>query len=71
MEFFEYTDGHFSVGTKFWLYWVITLPLTALVIVIWKVWMYYRYKEDIPPRIKGESSSLPGNVFGYKYKRFV
>jgi hypothetical protein len=44
MSFFNFTPGNgtqkerWTVSKKFWLYWVITLPLTALTIATWSVW---------------------------------
>ena len=30
----------FSVSSEFRLYWAVTLPLTALVMVIWQTWLW-------------------------------
>jgi len=30
------------VSNKFWLYWAVTIPLTLLVIIVWRVWWLYQ-----------------------------
>ncbi|KAL8855913.1 MAG: hypothetical protein Q9178_007479 [Gyalolechia marmorata] len=37
----------FSVSSEFWLYWAVTLPLTAVVMVVWQTWLWlYRRRRD-------------------------
>ncbi|KAF2719093.1 hypothetical protein K431DRAFT_287120 [Polychaeton citri CBS 116435] len=47
MSFFHFTDGteispsHWTVSPKFWLYWVVTVPLTLMTLVAWHLWQKY------------------------------
>jgi hypothetical protein len=35
------------ISSNFWMYWVVTIPLTLLVLTIWKLWMgINRYREE-------------------------
>jgi len=38
MELDEGPDHHIKVSQDFWLLWLIAVPLTFLVILIWRVW---------------------------------
>lgn len=59
-QFFQLKDDephHMQVSQDFWLLWLIAVPLTALVILIWRVW--YQDRRDrligpVPPRSKGK-----------------
>jgi hypothetical protein len=54
MPFFDFTvdvDGHSVVQTRpqFWMYWVITIPLTFSVLGLWVVWLRFvtkRHKKE-------------------------
>ena len=46
----EPVKGHHVVNSRFWIYWVVTVPLTIATILFWWVWFSYR-------RPKGTSSS--------------
>lgn len=32
------TDDHLSVASQFGIFWAITVPVTALVLLVWVVW---------------------------------
>ncbi|KAK3941799.1 hypothetical protein QBC46DRAFT_381473 [Diplogelasinospora grovesii] len=32
-------DGEWDVSGKLWVYWAVTIPLTILVVVVWRVWL--------------------------------
>lgn len=40
MQFFDYdnTAGTMSVSKKFWIYWVFTIPITAITLLVWYFW---------------------------------
>lgn len=39
MNFFDMgSENEFTVSNKFWIYWVITIPLTAVTVLIWAIW---------------------------------
>jgi hypothetical protein len=31
-------NPHKTIGGSFWIYWVISLPLTAIVLIVWRIW---------------------------------
>ena len=37
MPLFAWDDG-ITVSEHFWIYWTVTLPLTAAVLTLWRVW---------------------------------
>ncbi|KAJ8111521.1 hypothetical protein OPT61_g5900 [Boeremia exigua] len=52
---------HIRVSEDFWLLWVVALPLTAIVLLIWRVWYYDvrgRLLDDLPARGEGERGWL-------------
>lgn len=52
---------HVRVSPDFWLLWVVALPLTAIVLLIWRVWYYDvrgRLLDDLPARSAGERGWL-------------
>jgi Mg2+ and Co2+ transporter CorA len=57
MQLQEEKPHHLTVSRDFWLMWIIAVPLTILVIVIWRVWYRDargRLVDEIPPRSKSE-----------------
>jgi FtsH-binding integral membrane protein len=40
------------IGSRFWVYWAVTIPTTILVFVIWFGMMY---REELCERVKGKS----------------
>ncbi|OJD18766.1 hypothetical protein AJ78_01237 [Emergomyces pasteurianus Ep9510] len=46
MNFFEFSVDNntgkqtFAMSDKFWIYWAISLPVTAVVILLWAIWDY-------------------------------
>ena len=44
MSFFSFTpasDGEpqrWRVSNRFWIYWVVTIPITALTLMVWYMW---------------------------------
>jgi hypothetical protein len=36
------TQGESVVSNKFWIYWAVTVPLTLLVMVLWRVWWLWQ-----------------------------
>jgi hypothetical protein len=45
MSFFDFSPGgdgqaeEWKVSSKIWIYWTISIPLTALTLLAWLVWM--------------------------------
>jgi hypothetical protein len=38
------------VSNRFWIYWAVTIPLTVLVIIIWRVWWLWQersYQDEV------------------------
>ena len=43
-------SGPSVVSNRFWIYWAVTIPLTILVIIIWRVWWLWQersYQEEV------------------------
>lgn len=38
MTFFNFQDGAATVSNQFWIYWVITIPLTIMIVAAWYVY---------------------------------
>jgi len=38
-NFFDYSDNDWKISKKLWVYWIITIPATALIILVWRVWL--------------------------------
>ena len=39
MSFFNFQDNDQpEISTRFWIYWVVTIPLTVVIVGIWWVW---------------------------------
>jgi hypothetical protein len=32
------------MSSRFWVYWVTTIPVTIAVIAVWRIWMHYQYR---------------------------
>ncbi|KAF1923809.1 uncharacterized protein M421DRAFT_74461 [Didymella exigua CBS 183.55] len=61
MKLDEEEPWHIRVSQDFWLLWVIAMPLTVLVVIIWRVWYYDargRLIGELPPRGKDERGWL-------------
>lgn len=43
------TSGRWHVSDKFWLYWVVTVPVTCLSVSSWWIWQKF-----FPPKLVGE-----------------
>jgi hypothetical protein len=43
MSMFDFSSSSTSssvlVSSNFWMFWVVTIPLTFAILIIWKVWM--------------------------------
>jgi hypothetical protein len=39
--FFSFGDDGWKASKQIWVYWVITIPSTLLVLVIWGLWIQY------------------------------
>ncbi|KAJ4378680.1 hypothetical protein N0V86_005551 [Didymella sp. IMI 355093] len=53
MKLDEDAPWHIRVSQDFWLLWVIAVPLTLIVLLIWRVWYHVvrgRLRDDLPPR---------------------
>ena len=42
----EPVKGHHVVNSRFWIYWVVTVPLTIATILFWWVWFSYRRPKE-------------------------
>ena len=52
-------DSSEVVSHRFWIYWAITIPLTALTIIIWRVWWIWQergYQKDVKEAV-GEAGN--------------
>lgn len=39
------TNGTDVVSHRFWIYWVVTIPLVLVTFLVWTVWIRYRREE--------------------------
>jgi Mg2+ and Co2+ transporter CorA len=61
MKLDEEEPWHIRVSQDFWLLWVIAVPLTVVVVTIWRVWYYDargRLVDELPRREEGERGWL-------------
>jgi hypothetical protein len=66
-EFIKIEDGpglHVRVSQDFWLLWLIAVPLTFVVVVIWRVWY-----TDAKGRLVGEIPREAERYMGWKTLR--
>ncbi len=43
MPMFEWdSGGKHTVNSKFWVYWVVSIPLTLIIIAGWRVWWHFQ-----------------------------
>jgi hypothetical protein len=38
--FFTFGDDDWRASKQLWVYWVITIPSTILIMIIWRLWLY-------------------------------
>jgi hypothetical protein len=41
------------VSPRFWLYWVVTVPLTLVVLMIWSIWLQKHHKHETQRKTPG------------------
>ena len=52
MSFFDFAtggdegSGRWALSRKFWIYWVVALPLTALTLILWYGWQRDRVRRE-------------------------
>ena len=52
------SDTSSFVSNKFWIYWAVTIPLTMLVIILWRVWWLWQersYQREVKEAV-GEAN---------------
>jgi hypothetical protein len=51
MSMFDFSStsgtGSVKVSSNFWMFWAVTIPLTFIVLVIWKIWMKFVVKKSM------------------------
>jgi len=50
------SDTPETVSRKFWIYWVVTIPLTLLVMVLWRAWWLWQerlYNKEVSEAVEG------------------
>jgi hypothetical protein len=47
------------VSPSFWLYWAITIPLTGMVVVAWRLWVRYR-ATSIQSEVRSQDTAEKG-----------
>ena len=56
-----------TVSRDFWLMWIIAIPLTVIVLVVWRVWYMDargRLIDELPPRVEGERNFMGWKTVG-------
>ena len=42
---FNFQSEPVQVSSGFWIYWAVTVPLTLVVVGVWRLWLYIRNKQ--------------------------
>jgi hypothetical protein len=45
--------GSSVVSPRFWIYWVVTVPLTLVVLTIWSIWLQKHHKHETQRKTPG------------------
>jgi hypothetical protein len=68
MTFFNFQAGEPTVSAQFWIYWVVTVPITAVVVGGWWVWerrrerMYEEEDRDLERGSEGMEREIMANM---------
>ena len=71
MDFFNFQSGGLAISNWFWIYWVVTLPTTAIIVALWYVWerrREARYDREDTDLEKG-SEDMEKNIMATMRKR--
>lgn len=52
------TKGSVQVSSNFWMFWAVTIPLTLIVLIVWKVWMKFVGKSMLEDESKKEEEMV-------------
>jgi hypothetical protein len=63
MPFFDFssTGGNNAVSPQFWIYWVVSIPLTIIVILSWTIWYRWSIHQH---RLEDEQQTVDDAIFG-------
>ena len=42
---FDFRNPPYQVSGVFWIYWAVTIPLTLVVVGVWRLWLYFRNRQ--------------------------
>jgi hypothetical protein len=45
--FFTFGENGWKASHRFWIYWVITVPVTIVVVAVWNIWLAYNRLRNI------------------------
>ena len=71
MDFFNFQSEGLSISNWFWIYWVVTLPTTAIIVALWYAWerrREARYDREDTDLEKG-SEDMERNIMATMRKR--
>lgn len=72
MDFFNFQDqSGREVSSRFWIYWVVTVPVTGVIVIIWWVWernRERRYEREDDDLEKG-SEQMERSIMAMMRKR--
>lgn len=71
MTFFNFQNGESAVSNQFWIYWAVTIPITAVIVAVWYVWekrREARYDKEDTDLEKG-SEDMEKNIMATMRKR--
>jgi hypothetical protein len=58
MSIFDFSSststGSVTVSSNFWMFWAVTIPLTLIVLAIWKLWMRFVSRSSLEDESKKE-----------------
>jgi Mg2+ and Co2+ transporter CorA len=72
MKLDEEEPWHIHVSQDFWLLWIIAVPLTLIVLFIWRIWYYVvrgRLRDDLPPRWLRWATAIFEKMKGHDVRR--
>lgn len=68
MTFFNFQEGARTVSDQFWIYWIVTVPITVIVVTGWWVWerrrerMYEEEDRDLERGSEGMEREIMANM---------
>jgi hypothetical protein len=68
MSFFNFQEGERTLSDQFWIYWIVTVPITVIVVAGWWIWerrrerMYEEEDRDLERGSEGMEREIMANM---------